>query len=166
MGIHKPIFQLLDTVGDGSGINEAVGDYSGTPQGFKFKPSIGSALIERVIIMIEDGGSFDSGLYGNGISLTNGIKVYLKDKDDNIINEYTSFPIKTNGDLAGHCHDFNHFNWGAGNEVASIRWTFSKAGEPIFISAHEGEYLEFYLNDDFSGLVKHRFTIQGKYSEI
>lgn len=160
---NKPIYQLLDTIGDQLGSTEVNGDYSVTPQGFKFKPTENSALIERAFIMIEDSGSFDSGLYGNGLSLTNGIRVYLRDKDDNIITEYTSFPIKTNGDWAGHCFDFNHFNWGAGNEVAAVRWTFSKAGEPIFISAHKGEYLEFYLNDDFSGLIKHRFTIQGKY---
>jgi len=51
---------------------------------------------------------------------------------------------------------------GSGNEVASIRWTFSKAGQPIEIHFDEGEYFEVYLNDNFDNLVKHRFTIPGK----
>ena len=163
MGRSKSIYRLLDTVGDGTGTTNAIGDYSVTPASFKITGTSGRVDIERVIVMLEDGGSFDSGAYGNGLALTNGIRVYLRDTDDNVINEYTSFPILTNGDWAGHCHDFNHFNWGSGNEVASIRWTFSKSGQPVQINFDAGEYFEVYLNDDFSALVKQRFTIQGKY---
>lgn len=163
MAGKEAIYQLLDTVGDGTGTKEATGDYSTTPESFKLKHASGMALVERVIVMIEDGGSFDSGLYGNGVELTNGIRVYLRDINDNILEEFTSFPVLTNGDWAGHCHDFNHFNWGSGNEVASVRWTFSKAGQSLTINFDAGEYMEFYLNDDFSNLVKHRFTVQGKF---
>ena len=163
MSRKDSIYRLLDTNGDGSGIVEAVGNYSATPTSFKISASEGACTIERLIIMIEDTGSFDSGRYGNGLSLINGVRVYLKNATDEVLEEFTSFPILTNGDWAGHCHDFNHFNWGTGNEVASIRWTFSKSGQPIRVRLGLGEYFEVYLNDDFTGLVKHRFTIQGKF---
>lgn len=159
----EAIFQLLDTVGDGSGIKEAIGDYSSNPTSFRLKHNSGKVRIIRMIVMVEDTGSFDSGLYGNGVSLTNGIRVYVRNKADEIIQEYTSFPILTNGDWAGHCHDFNHFTYGSGNEVASIRWTFNKSGQAIFLDFFQGDYLEVYLEDDFSDLVKHRFSVQGHY---
>ena len=163
MARNKGIFRLLDTVGNGTGDTEAIGDYSVVATSFKITDTTGWGSIERLIVMIEDTGSFDSGLYGNGLGLTNGIRVYVKNVSDEVLQELTSFPILTNGDWAGHCHDFNHFNWGSGNEVASIRWTFSKSGQPALIKFDHGEYLEVLLNDDFSNLVKHRFTVQGKY---
>jgi len=163
MGRTDGIFKVLDTVGDGSGTYDAIGDYSVTPQSFKITDTTGWGVITRMMIMLEDSGSFDSGLYGNGLALTNGVRIYLKNSSDEVLQEYTSFPIKTNGEWAGHCYDLNYFNWGSGNEVATIRWTFSNSGQPIEVHFNEGEYLEVYLNDDFSGLVKHRFTVQGHY---
>jgi len=163
MNRKEAIFQLLDTVGDGSGTKNANGDYSTTPASFKLKHSVGRASIERMIVMIEDEGVVDSGKYGNGLTLVNGVRVYLKNASGEVIEEYTTFPIKSNGDWAGHCHDLTRHAWGGGNEIESIRWTFSKSGQPILIDFYLGEYLEVYLNDDFSGLVSHYFNVQGKY---
>jgi len=163
MARTESIYRLLDTVGDGSGTTNAIGNYATVPASFKITDTTGHATIERMIVMLEDTGTFDSGAYGNGVALTNGIRVYLKDTDDAVLQEYTAFPILTNGDWAGHCHDFNHYSYGTGNEVASIRWTFGKSGQPIEVRFNEGEYLEVYLNDDFTNLVKQKFTVQGKY---
>lgn len=160
---YDEIFRLLDTVGNGTGTTEATGNYSVTPQSFKYTAPSGWAEIQRIIVMIQDTGAFDIEEYGNGVALTNGIRVFLRDSEDNVIQEYTSFPIKSNGDWAGHCHDFNHFDFGTGDEVGTIRWTFAKSGQPIIVKLDQGEYFEVLLNDDFSGLNKHRFTIQGHY---
>ena len=159
---EKAIFRLLDTNGNGTGTTEATGDYSSTPTSFRISNSTGIADIERMIIFIEDTGTFDSGDYGNAITLTNGIRVYLRDNADQVIEEYTSFPILTNGDWAGHCHDLNLHTFGSGNQVMTLRWTFAKSGQRVSVDLKEGEYFEVLLNDDFTGLVKHRFTIQGK----
>ena len=163
MGRKEAIYQLLDTVGDGTGTTNVNGDYSSTPQGFKIKHDKGYALIERMIIGIEDSGSMDSGAYGNGLGLTYGVNVYLRDKDDNILEQYNTFAIKTNADWAMQCHDVTRHAWGAGNEVLSIRWTFSKAGQPIGINFDAGEYFEVLFADDLTDLVKHYFSVQGKF---
>ena len=166
MSRTKGIHQLLDTVGDGSGLKEANGNYSVAAGSFRLKHASGIADIYRMIVMIEDAGAFDSGLYGNGIVLTNGIRVYLKNSLNVVMEEFTGFPILTNGDWAGHCHDHEHHSFGSGNEVVSVRWTFDKSGQPLTVNFGAGEYLEVYLNDDFSGLVKHRFSVQGKYRKL
>ena len=166
MARTEAIYQLLDTVGDRSGETNAIGNYSLSTTGFKFKPIKGIALIERMIIGIEDQGSMDSGAYGNGLGLVSGIRLYLRSADDSILEEFTAFPIRTNGEWAMHCHDVTRHAWGAGNEVLSIRWTFSKAGQPIAIDHRKGEYLEVGLEDNFSNLIKHTFFIQGKYKTI
>ncbi len=157
------IFRLLDTVGNGTGTTDAIGDYSSTPQSFRISDSTGWGEIHRIIIMLQDSGSFDMELYGNGLALTNGVRVFLKNGSDEVIQEYTAFPILSNADWMGHCYDYAHSDIGQGDEVGSIRWTFSKAGQPVIVKFDQGEYLEVYLNDDFTGLTHHRFTVQGKY---
>lgn len=162
---RKHINILLSSNGDGTGTTNANGDYSSTPLSLKYSDGDASdtCLIHRLIVMIEDAGSFDSGKYGNNITVTNGIRVYVRDSEDNILEELTAFPITTNGEWGGHCHDITVHSFGSGNEVMSVRWTFSKSGQPVILNYTDGEYLEVYLNDDFSGLLKHYFLIQGSY---
>ena len=165
MGARKHIFKLLSSNGDGTGTVNAIGDYSVTPLSLKLKLT-GTILpveIERLIVMIQDTGAFDAEKYGNGITLTNGIRVYVRDITDAVIEELTMFPILSSGDWAGHCHDLNHFTFGTGDEIATVRWTFAKSGAPVTIDFSKGQYLEALLNDDFTGLVKHRFGVQGYY---
>ena len=158
-----PIFQLLSSNGDGTGISDGTGDYSTTPMSLRCSRSYGWAHIARVIIMIQDEGTFDAESYGNAIMLTNGIRVYVKNASDAVLWEMTSFPILSNGDWMGHCHDLNYSDIGTGDNIVSIRWTFDKAGQECIVKFDEGEYLEVYLNDDFSGLTHHRFTVQGHH---
>ena len=77
------------------------------------------------------------------------------------MQEYTSFPLLSNGDWAGQCFDYNYITFGTGDEIGVVRWTFANSGQPIIVKFNHGEYLEVYLNDDFSGLTHHRFTVQG-----
>lgn len=164
-GARKHIFRLLSSNGDGTGISDAIGDYSVTPLSLKLIPTDTTYPIElwRMIVMIQDSGTFDASKYGNGIILTNGIRIYVRDKDDNILEELTMFPIISSGDWAGHCHDLKHHKFGVGDEIISIRWTFSKSGAPITLDFSKGTYLEVYLNDDFTGLNKHLFGVQGYF---
>jgi len=77
------IAKYLDTVGDGTGEINAIGDYSSAPVDFFYSPNANEVvLLNRVIITIEDGGSIDSGGYGNNSSpLTNGIVAIFKNRE-------------------------------------------------------------------------------------
>jgi len=163
MARKDEIFRLLDTVGDGSGTTNAIGNYTATAQSFRITDTTGWGEIERIIVSYQDAGAFDIEKYGNGIGLTNGVRVFLKNASNEVIQEYTAFPILSNGDWASHCYDWAYFQEGTGDNVAVIRWTFSKSGQPVLVKFDQDEYLEVLLNDDFSGLIKHRFFVQGKH---
>lgn len=94
MDYAKPLYQLLRESG---GSPDAVGNYSGAAESFFFAPAAGELVaLRRMLIFIEDGGSFDSGLYGNGLALTNGITINVKDAGG-LLFTLTPEPIKTNG---------------------------------------------------------------------
>lgn len=164
---RKHIMKVLSSNGDGTGTSNAVGDYSVTPLSLRYEANNDGAseiiYIERMIVKIQDTGTLDADTYGNGISLTNGIRVYIRNSADTILEELTSYPITSTGDWAGHCHDATHHAFGVGDEILSVRWTFARSGLPVILKATEGEYLEVYLNDNFTGLVEHKFIIQGHY---
>jgi len=157
----EEIYEFLVDQTAGS-TNEAVGDYSVTPERFIYDPGDRRVHIYRMIVLIEDTGSFDSGRYGNNIVLTNGIHVNVRDGSDNIVQDLDGgVPVITNSHWAGLCHDLTLFSFGAGNNVATVRWTFSRGGVPLFLDGTKGHYLSVELNDNFSGLEAHRFMAQG-----
>lgn len=137
-------------------------DGSVTPVEYKYtNPGPGSLQLERMIVYIEDGGSFDSGRYGNsGDPLTVGIGVAIKDAQDAIrLDLLDGEPITTNGEWAAMCYDVTHENYGSGNEYIAVRWTFGKAGQALTL--REGESFVMTVNDDLEFLVKHYAQIQG-----
>lgn len=157
------IYRFLDVNGDGTGTKEALGDYSGMAQEiFYIQPPVNTTFVlSRMIVQIEDNGGFDSGLYGNSITLTNGIVVRVSD-DMSVLTALTdTIPILTNSDWAAYCYDVALSEYGTGNNYAHVRWTFARSGQPLILRGNYNERLEVVLNDDFSDLVGHRFQVQG-----
>jgi len=157
--MSNPFFRYADTVGDGSGSVE-MNVASGV---FKLAPLAGESkiLVERVLISVRDTGTFDTNAYGNGIALTNGIGMALHRASDDavLIDLLGGYPIKTNGDWAAACYDMNVATYGSGDQVMSIRWTFSKTGVPLVVKS--GEYLGVTIADDLTALSHQRFFFQG-----
>lgn len=156
--IHK-LAQLWNGVSFGTGI--AIGDYSSTPTSFRLDTGGEELEMHRLIVSFKDSGSFDADKYGNGLILPNGIRIYHRDVNDDLIQEFTAFPVRSNADWRAHCHDVIISSSGTGDEVASVRWTFNKSGRPITLLGSRGEYLEILLNDDFSDLNDHKFLWEG-----
>lgn len=156
-------YRKMDTVGDGTGSKSGVVDGSIAPVTLRIQPRRGERKLEihRMLIMISDVGSFDSGLYGNNITLTNGIDVGLYDENDRLILDFMDGDnIITNADWGRLCYDTNHSSYGLGDEFLALRWTFTKAGGPLNI--HKNQYLGVTLADNFTGLEQHIFTCQGQ----
>ncbi len=167
-GSKQPIFsRYLDVAGDGSGNSVANGDYSSAPEEFFCQPAAGSViLVNRMIISIADAvGSFDAGNYGALAALTNGVQVKVLDDDDNVLMDLTdAVPIKTNAQWGQLCFDVDLKDWGTigtGDGLLLVRWTFSKAGNPIRLVGDNGHRLAVILNDDLQGLTSQLFLIQG-----
>ena len=155
----RMVYRYLDTVGDGSGTKDAIGNMIGTP--LKFTATEDSAIY-RMIIYIEDGNGFKASLYGALPSLTNGWELKVKDSGDNTLLDLTDgISIHHNSQIGQVCFDVDVKDWGAGagNEGLIARWTFERSGSPIFLTA--GNSLVVELNDNFTGLVHHTFAVQG-----
>lgn len=160
----KPFVQLMSTNGDGTGDTEIIGTYASAAETFSITAAAAVdefTVVERIIIYVRDTGSFDTGTYGNAITLTKGLELAVKTSDGTTTIDLTPFPVKTSGDWAALCHDVTRNGWGAGDEFLTARWTFTKFSDGVGIVLNDGESLVLTANDDFDDLVSHRVTCQG-----
>ena len=156
------IAQYLDTNGDGTGTQSAVGNYASAAEIFYIQPPAGTVYrLSRMLPFVEDVGSFDSGSYGNGITLTNGIVVRIQNDSGTLVDLTAGLPIQLNTHWARQCYDMTISTFGQGNEYLHARWTFSKSGQYIRLDGDNNERLEMVFNDSFTGLVSHYFMVQG-----
>jgi len=152
----------LDTIGDGSGSESQNIDGSITPVVFKLKPPGGDIYnVTRIIFLIRDNASFDSGGWGalGGTPLSNGC-VLGKVLDG---TSYSGFTLKSNADIAGLCFDIAHDSWGSGDEFLTARFTFTKLGAPIRLIGDNGDELNFTINDNLTGLTDQYITAEGYF---
>lgn len=155
------VYQYLDTNGDGTGTKQATGNYASTPTTFKFTGTAKRTYLNRMIVYLEDSGNFSTENYGAGLAaLTNGIEVLLYDSAGTEVDDLTGgIAIKSNGGWARVCHDVSYIEFGAGDNVLSVRWTFANSGKPLLLP--RGGELRVALSDDCSGFVEHTFMVQG-----
>lgn len=164
MAKKKQLFRFLDTVGNGTGTKNAVGDYSDSGLGqtvFKIAPQDGVYELTRLIVTIKDTQGVDSDFYGNNITLTNGIEVQYWGSQGLVVDMTDGIPIMSNGDWKRYCYDVAPSQFGTGNDIVSVRWTFGKTGMETVLRADEGDELRIILHDDFRGLIEHYFEVQG-----
>ena len=156
------VYQRLSTVGDGSGTINMNVNGATTPVTFKIAPAEGDTLrVARVMIYVEDNGTFDSDKWGNGVVLANGFN--FKHKKGDVTTDLLAFGITSSGEMASICHDIDHRSFGTGNEFVSFRWTFTKAGATLDLDGNSGDELQVVVNDDMTDLVKMYVMAQGEY---
>ena len=152
--------RYMDTIGDGSGVKNAIGDYASTPTIFKIKPRPSEIFhVHRLIPFLQDSGSLDTASYGNGIILTAGIEIKVVD-DSGVLWDITDgVPIKSNAAWKKLCFDENISEYGQGDESGSWRYTFDKDGDHIVLDGANGGELQASFGDSFAQLVEHYFRV-------
>ena len=160
---HRVVFidQQLDTAGDGTGNDNITADYSGTPQDF-FIQQTGPYpfVISRVIIYLEDGGSFDTSGFANlGSPLPNGLQLLWTDANDVPIKD-VSGNFQRNGDYARAAYDADVKTWGSGPQILVARLSFNRF-TPDGLVLENGEKLKITAQDNFSGIIEHKYRVQG-----
>lgn len=161
-----PLYQHLSSAGDGTGTVSFVGDYT-TPANAYIAPGAGEQYaIYRIIVMIQDGGGMRAERFaGLAAPLTNGVLVEKRHTFASpvVVAQYHgAVPVTHNADwgrLAGVDVDIK--TWGAGDDVLVARFSFDKAGHPVYLNGDAGEYLTVYLQDDLTGLVDFYIMAQG-----
>lgn len=119
--------------------------------------------VHRMLVTIEDNSGFDTDEYGAIAKLTNGCVLEVHDADHNATHLLTDDPIQQNIDWGSYCYDIRYHDFG-GNQVNRfllVRWTFDRAGAPLFLDGGEGDHFAFWINDNLSALVKHKVLLQG-----
>lgn len=144
----------MDTIGTGAGtinmgVNGAV-----TPVLFHIRPAAGTVLfIHRHITSVVDNGVPDSGGFGSGPALTNGIEYGLYDFNTSVFTSLvTQKPIKTNVDLVAYSFDNTIQTYGSGNTALVVEYSLLKDGAPRMIMDHQGYSVR--VRDDMSGLIQ------------
>jgi hypothetical protein len=161
--VPLPFFRFLDTNGDGTGTKDAIGDYSVTQGVFKIAPAAGEVFrIHRLLVYIEDTAGMTSSEYGNlGSALPNGVQLRIHNGTSTVLDLLDGVPVTVNGEWGGLCYDVALKSWGAGNDVLLVRWTFTNAGAPLRLDGDATEELQVLLDDNLTGLIHHRFQVQG-----
>lgn len=158
----RSFYRFLDTVGDGSGTKNAVGDYS-TPTDFKLtNPAAANGImeVERLMVQIEDNAAVSAESYGGLSALSNGVILLVVDGDgDTVVNITDDQPIKSNGHWAQFCFDVTIDIFPGTNNFVEVRWTFAKAGAPVVLKP--GWSLIARMQDNLTGLVTHMLNAQG-----
>ncbi len=151
----------LTADGTVGGDENAVGNYA-SPTQF-WAEHTAEWVVWRMLVHIEDTVGAASADYGNITNgLTNGIKLQVLESDASTVVTNlipTQGPVKTNADWGGICFDVEYENVGSGNDFINVRWTFNNAGTPLRLKA--GQRIAVTFNDDLSGLIGHRFLVQG-----
>jgi hypothetical protein len=161
------LIRYLDTDGDGGGTDNANGNYASAADDFYIENALGAEggqtyEIHRMIVSAQDTASMQAQEYGNlGAALTNGIRIYVdQGGGDGETAIDGGLAIKSNAEWGRLCYDVEVKSWGSGNEMLLVRWTFSKAGDPLILRQKNSKLI-VRLNDDFSGLIDHHFMVQG-----
>jgi hypothetical protein len=166
-GLHPAdtILQFLTPNGDGTGTNQATGDYTvatGTPTRFYIEVPAGQSYDLHVLyVSISDDNGMLASEYGNlNTVLANGITLDVRDENDTVILDMMAgHPVTTNGEWGDHTGNTELQDWGSGNDYVFSRWNFLITGGSLFLP--EGWNLGISFTDNFTGMVEHTFKLAG-----
>lgn len=160
--VKNPLIRYLDTVGDGTGLKHATGDYSTIEQAFKAAPMVGLKYrIVRFTLFICDSPNPLPNDYGSMPTLTNGLLIYHRN-EQGIFTDFTDgIPIKSNLHWQRFCNTAVASNYEVIDNTVLGRWTLFNTASPLMIDGNNGEWFEVLLRDDFSPLTDHLFQVIG-----
>lgn len=160
--LSKEPTEAEDPYSDQSEANlQMVGDYSVTPENFYIKPPVGIMYeLHRVLILIRDNNNMSSNEYISTGPLTVGINFEVR--TNGMVSIANSIPIKRINDYGSYAGiDVRPFDNELFPNAFGVRWTFSKAGDPLFLNGDNEEGIYVVLNDDFTSLTAHTALMQG-----
>lgn len=152
--------QLLDTVGNGTGTTNAIGNYSGAATDFKLVYGGNQITLTRFSVLIVDSSDdFKENQYGGIAALTNGITVRLKSGG---LPEARLFrPSVAIKNTAGWISVMSEYRSASFPDAKRpmLGFTFDFTNRLLLNTA--GDYFLVRLNDNFTGLDWHIFSVFG-----
>ena len=163
--IDPPLLRYLDTVWDGSGTHDFIGDYSLVPTQAIIKPPDNQIFVlTEFLVQYSDAGKFLQSAYASlAGALVNGVEIAAYDRKGNAIFSLTpSHPVITN-DLWVHLgYNVALQEWGtAATTTLTAKLKDIDFGTAFSLNGNKGEYLKVSLSDDFSGMIDQSFLVKG-----
>lgn len=159
-----PVNRFLDTVGDGTGTKNAIGNYSVTPAVFKLAPPAGEVYeISELIICFTATGNFKGSDYaGIAGGLVNGVTITAKRGGVLVHDVLDGVPIKTNSAYGCLSDTFRLETFSAGTEsMVHVSINSREYGFSYSLNGDLSDTLEVGLNDSFVTLLTHHFKALG-----
>lgn len=124
-----------------------------TPVLFKYTPGTGvNAPIHRIIVSVADVGTLDTDAYGNGITVTNGIKLEVWRGGVPVMSILDGITVKINPDWGRVGFDIALQAYGSGEEILSCKLDFSANAHPVLLRNAYNEELVCTIQDNLTGL--------------
>ena len=164
--LQEPIRQHLDTVGNGSGTTNAIGDYSVTQGVFKLVPSVGVIYrVHELCIVIRDGaaGNWASTNFGAAGGLSTGIGITLELNDGGSVEKELLGGVKLqrNVDFLTVGFDTEVTQW-SGDTTLKAVFNFQKSqGEALRLDGTALEDIRVRLDDNMTAFTELTFFASG-----
>lgn len=144
--------------------NNAIADYSSGVTEFSYTnlSSTEKIFIGDLVIKIQDDGPFNLNNYGNiGTTASNGLNIYYTSATGATKNYIvgTTYPVQKNSDYFNYTTDINLINNDTGASLMNINLNFQKNHSNVQLGT--GDKIAVELNDDFTNLTEHTFSITG-----
>lgn len=162
--VRGPFVHYLDTNGDGTGVRNAIGDYSAAPTIFFYQPPVGTTVeFDKLIIHLSDKGTFPIDGYGGlAAPLLNGVVIRFKRLGQVILELTDGEPIKTNGNMARINTDYRIHAYAVTYNASTVSFNNTSFGGELQMHGDLQDRLEVVLNDNFTGLDDHHFIAYGR----
>lgn len=159
---QKPVIARF-LVKEGDTRKNANENYAGGAVKFELKASDfgqnAKLVLMDVLAYLQDSGSLDTESYGNGITLTNGVKIFVE-KDGSAIDLLDGEPILWNSHYGKHGWGTTIQSYGSGDESLQAVIKFKELfGYGLELDAATDDRIYVELNDDLTGLVEHFFKV-------
>lgn len=161
--LNQPFIRLLDSVGDGSGGVNAIGDYSAAPVEFSIRPPDGQVLVlTQLTVHYNAPGIFGALGYANLPALPVGILLDTRDRQGSVVSPLTGqVPVTFNTSWMAYGYNMNNQSWGGAETTIEAVLNMGAFDTGFEIDGNKAEYLAATLNDDFTGIVVQTFLAKG-----
>lgn len=163
--VRRPFEHYLDTNGDGTGVFNAIGDYSAAVTDFYYAPPVGVTVdIAKLIIHVADKTAFSFDGYGGlpAGTVVNGIEILVERLGVTVLHLTNGVPVKTNASLAHLNTDYSKITFASNYEASSVSFDITSFDTPLQMHGDLGDKLIVRLHDPFIGLDDHHFIAYGK----
>jgi hypothetical protein len=163
--VRQPFQHYLDTNGDGTGIENAIGDYSVGTTDFYYAPSVGvTAEVSKLIVHVADKGVFTFDGYGSlaaGV-VVNGYSILFERLGVIALEITNGVPIVSNADMTHINVDYRKTSFSGNEEAAGVSLDQESFGGPLLMHGDLEDKLIVRLADNYTGLSDHHFIVYGK----